>query len=100
MELARARLAGWLDVPNVEGGMACVGWLPEDVSDAAVAEAALADGVEVVPLSRFMIEHRQPPALLLGFSGVSTDEIRAGVERLARTFERLEHNPRGGAGEA
>ena len=90
VELARERLAGWLRVPPVEGGMACVGWLPPHVSDAAVSEAALADGVEVVPLSRFTVEHPQPPALLLGFSGVSTDEIRGGVDRLARTFERLE----------
>jgi GntR family transcriptional regulator/MocR family aminotransferase len=100
VELAREKLRGWLDVPPVEGGMACVGWLPPHLSDAAVAQEALADGVDVVPLSRFVVEHPQPPALLLGFSGVSTDEIRAGVERLARTFERLEHNQHGGVGDA
>jgi GntR family transcriptional regulator/MocR family aminotransferase len=83
LECARERLAGLLEISNVEAGLQTVGWLRGAIDDEEAAQAAARRGVEVTPLGRFA-RRRQPRAgLLLGFAAVDAREIRRGVEHLA-----------------
>lgn len=67
-------------------GMHCIGWLPAGVDDRAVARTAVEHDVDVTPLSRFSLAPRPRPGLLLGYSGVSPTEIKAGARRLAQAL--------------
>lgn len=74
-------------------GLHLVGWLPPAVRDTAVARAALAEGVEAAPLSRFTLaparEGEEPArsALLLSYAAYRGDEIRDGARRLRRALD-------------
>lgn len=63
--------------------------LPDGSSDAAAAQAAIARGVRVNPLSLYRVRSRDaepeplPPALVLGFGNVDDERIRRGVRILA-----------------
>jgi GntR family transcriptional regulator/MocR family aminotransferase len=82
-EGAREHLAGLLEVSPVEAGLQTAARLPAGQDDVAVAEAAAARGVEVVPLSRFYRAAPPAPGLQLGFAAVEPAEIRRGVRELA-----------------
>jgi DNA-binding transcriptional MocR family regulator len=62
----------------------------ETVDAERVHHAALARGIETMPLSAYYIgEGPRPNALLLGFGAVPPAALRAGVSRLARVIEAL-----------
>jgi len=61
------------------------------MADTAVVEAAAAEGVRVLPLSRQRIRPRGPTdrdALLLGYGGFTNARIRRGARRLRAAIER------------
>lgn len=62
-----------------EGGLHILGWLPEDVDDAALADAAARANLHLWPLSLHCIEASLPPAILLGYAGTRQRDMRAGV---------------------
>jgi GntR family transcriptional regulator/MocR family aminotransferase len=73
-------------------GLHLIGWLAPGVGDAAAAEAASRERVEVFPLSRFTFAASVPPsrgALLLSYAGFEGHAIRDGVRRLHRALESL-----------
>ncbi len=80
-------LAGKLDVMQPASGMRTLGWVRTGQTDAAVAGRARALGLEVAALSEFTLRHSQPGALILGFAGCSTAELKRGVEVLESTLE-------------
>jgi len=45
-------------------------------------------GLEVVPLSSYVIKYEQKPALSLGFAGCNASEIRRGVSVLETVLSR------------
>jgi GntR family transcriptional regulator/MocR family aminotransferase len=83
VEAAAEKLAGLLVVRPADAGMHLIGWLPEGTDDQAASEKAGSNGVFAPALSTFYLGKPGPPGLLLGYTGVSDDEIRAGVDRLA-----------------
>jgi GntR family transcriptional regulator / MocR family aminotransferase len=83
---ARAHLSEWLTVVPADAGLTLIGWLPDGWDDAAVARAAADDQIDVLALSAFCMERRLPPGLLLGYSGVRSDELEAGARRLTQTL--------------
>jgi GntR family transcriptional regulator/MocR family aminotransferase len=86
---AQRHLAGLLSVQPSDGGMHLVGWLPSGVDDREASRAARASGIVVTPLS-FFSEGRQPRnAFLLGYAGLTPEQITAGTKRLATTLRRL-----------
>jgi len=88
LEASRSRLAGLLDIPDVEAGLQTVGWLAQGVCAERAAEEAAKHEVEVIPLSRYSSRFRSGrQGLLLGFAAVDTRELGRGVEQLARTLE-------------
>lgn len=79
-------LRGVLDVMRADAGMRTIGWLNGGRSDRRAADAARARGLEVVPLSAFATRATVRPGLMLGFAGIPPQEIRRGVEVLARAL--------------
>jgi GntR family transcriptional regulator/MocR family aminotransferase len=45
-------------------------------------------GLEVVPISSYVIKYEQKPALLLGFAGCNASEITRGVSALEALLSR------------
>lgn len=88
IDAARRHLRGLIAIDPAEAGLQVIGWLPEGVDDQAVAAAGAAAGLELSPLSRFIIRTPRRPGLLLGFSGFDADEIEAGVRLLRQVLIR------------
>lgn len=90
IELGRRELAGLLELASGEAGMHLVGWLPRGTDDRAASRSALANGVEVRPLSAYAYGQNtgtlDRPGLVLGYTGVSCEELAEGVRRLAASL--------------
>jgi GntR family transcriptional regulator / MocR family aminotransferase len=91
---SRRHLAGQLDVRPADGGMRLVGWLPEGVDDREASREAAAEGLEVMALSLYSPVRRRRGALLLGYTGLTSEEIDEGVRRLSRALDRVERHHR------
>jgi len=87
MESSRQRLAGLLEISNVEAGLQTVGWLRDGIDAETVAKAVAAREVEVTPLSRYSRRRMTQEGLQLGFAAVDAAEIRRGVRELAVALE-------------
>jgi len=87
LENARQRLAGLLEVSNIEAGLQTVGWLGDGIDDEAAAKAAAARQVEVIPLSWYDRGKPKRKGLQLGFAACTLNEIRRGVRELAIALE-------------
>jgi GntR family transcriptional regulator / MocR family aminotransferase len=83
---AREKLAGLLEISDVEAGLRTVGWLRHGLSAERVAKAAAERDVEVVPLGRYAYGRSRPNGLVLGFAAVDGHELKRGVEELARVL--------------
>jgi GntR family transcriptional regulator/MocR family aminotransferase len=64
-------------------------YLPRELSETAVVSAAANMGVAVYPAAPYFMKRPSPPAILLGFSGLSESEIELGVTRLGRVIVEL-----------
>jgi GntR family transcriptional regulator / MocR family aminotransferase len=83
VDLARETLAGALDVQPAVAGMHLIGWLPGKQDDRQVARAAAHAWVDVSPLSLYAFEGSERTGILLGYTAVGAEEMRAGLQRLA-----------------
>lgn len=84
---ARAELAGLLEVAPSAAGMHLVGWLGAGTDDRAAAGRAAREGVEVRAVGAHSILATHRPGLLLGYTALDAEEIRAGARRLARALQ-------------
>jgi GntR family transcriptional regulator/MocR family aminotransferase len=73
-----------------DAGMTLIAWLRQIDDDAAIAQAICEAGVDVTPVSTLSAQHRIPPGLLLGYSGVRPSEIREGITVLAEALQRYD----------
>jgi GntR family transcriptional regulator/MocR family aminotransferase len=87
LESAREKLAGLLEISEIEAGLQTVGWLCEGLDGESATRAAAARGVEVFPLSRYTRGRVVREGLQLGFAAVDAREIRRGVQDLAIALE-------------
>lgn len=90
-ESARTRLAGLLELSDIEAGLQTSGWLAPGITAAAATKAAAARGVDVVPLSRHSRSPMTREGLQLGFAAVDAREIRRGVRELGVALVSLLH---------
>ena len=88
LQNAREKLAGLLEISEVEAGLQTVGWLCAGIDGESATRAAAARGVEVFPLSRYSRGRVAREGLQLGFAAVDAGEIRRGVQDLATALER------------
>jgi len=87
LEVARQRLAGLLEISNVEAGLQTVGWLRGGINAESAAKAAAARNVEVIPLSRYSRGRVGQEGLQMGFAALDAAEIRRGARELAVALE-------------
>jgi GntR family transcriptional regulator/MocR family aminotransferase len=80
---AREKLAGLVEISNIEAGLQTIGWLPDDHKAEDVAAAADKKSVEVIPLRRYAFGRVRGNGIVLGFAAVEPRELRRGVEELA-----------------
>ena len=80
--LVGERLGDALELAPVTTGLQTVGWLRAARSDVAVARAALARDVEVLPLSPLRIAQPLREGLVMGFAGFERAETLRGIDGL------------------
>jgi GntR family transcriptional regulator/MocR family aminotransferase len=80
---ADEHLDGLVDVVRAGAGVRTLGWLKTWKSDHDAAQQARKFGLEVEQLSLFTTKYNRPPALMLGFAGCTSAELRRGVSLLA-----------------
>jgi GntR family transcriptional regulator / MocR family aminotransferase len=68
--------------------MYLVAWLRPGINDRAVAKAAFAGGVDVVPLSTFAMRQLSQGGLVLGYSGYNANSIRGAVDQLCASISK------------
>jgi GntR family transcriptional regulator/MocR family aminotransferase len=74
---------------EAEGGLNRVVWLPEGVSDLEAVERLRPEGFACLPVSEFRIDSGGRGGLVLGFAGMSEEDIEAGIKRMATTLRPL-----------
>jgi len=72
-----------LDMQSPEAGIHCVGWLSHGLDLASLLRGAAAHDLELTPLSAFSIDPPERHGLILGYGGLSVQEIKSGAKRLA-----------------
>ena len=87
IDIARSDLSDLLEIGDAEAGMHLVGCLQSQVSDVKVAEKARELGIEAPALSTYYRSHQPKNGLLLGYAGVTENEIRRGINALKRAIE-------------
>ncbi len=85
----RTHAADLLELPDAEGGVNRVAWLPEGWSDVEAVTALNAEGFACLPLSEFRIRPVGHPGLVLGFAGMTEEMIETGVRRMAELLRTM-----------
>jgi GntR family transcriptional regulator/MocR family aminotransferase len=79
----------WAKPAGVSAGLHLVAWLPPELDEAAVTEAALRAGVALDTVGPYRISNPGPGGLIFGYATVTERAIADGVGRLARAIESL-----------
>jgi GntR family transcriptional regulator/MocR family aminotransferase len=75
-----------LHVVDVAAGLDTIGWLSGGVDAQHITTRAAAQGLDVRPLSAYVLHRRQPPWLVLGFAPVPAPTMPQAVQRLAEVI--------------
>jgi GntR family transcriptional regulator/MocR family aminotransferase len=86
LQAASAELSEWLQVKPTTIGLHTVGLLRGGLRAAGISKAAETRGITVAPIDRFCIGPCPLEGLVMGFGGVDTAKIRAGVSTLAEVL--------------
>lgn len=89
-------LAGEVSFSRVPAGLHIMLHLHQACDEQEVIQRAAAAGVGVYPGAPFFVQPPAPPSILLGFSGLNSEQIQEGVRRLADVIPRCRH--RSGSG--
>ncbi|MFG6083146.1 PLP-dependent aminotransferase family protein [Paracoccus litorisediminis] len=84
LTVARQVGAGLFHVERPDSGMNALLWLPDGLDDRMIAERAKDAGVHGYALSDYWMRPSARPGLILGFSGVTPQQLEPGLEALAR----------------
>jgi GntR family transcriptional regulator/MocR family aminotransferase len=86
LDAVQSTLGDRLKIAPDDAGMHLVGYLPNDVDDAALSQRAAANNVVAPPLSAFYRNAPLRKGLLLGYAGVPEKEIWRATKRLANAL--------------
>jgi GntR family transcriptional regulator/MocR family aminotransferase len=78
---------------GVSAGFHLVTWLPPDLGEEPVVEAAAERGVGVYGIAPFRGTHPGGQGLIFGYAGLDEDTIVTGVDILAEVVADLRHRP-------
>ena len=82
LEESRLRLAGLLEVSNVQAGLQTTASLCNGMSGRAASQAAAKRGISVTPVSDYGPEASARNMIQLGFAAMNPAEIRRGIREL------------------
>ncbi|MET0456669.1 MAG: PLP-dependent aminotransferase family protein [Mycobacterium sp.] len=85
------KFSGGIVLTPSDGGLHLVGQLPKNIDDAAIAKAALQQGIHAWPLSIHHYNSSSSSALLLGYAGTSKRDMRTGFDVLADVLRNHPH---------
>lgn len=88
LDAAQRHLGGLLEMGPLDAGLHVVGFLPDGVSDDAVAKRAAARRLYTPPLSWYYAAGRGRPGLLLKFARADVPLVRRGIQDLAQVIAR------------
>ena len=86
LEAVREHLGDRAELGDTAAGMLAVAWLRPGVDDQRVSDLALAEGVEVSPLSRYTIRPLPRGGLLMGYAGFPAPVLREAVRKLGKVL--------------
>jgi GntR family transcriptional regulator/MocR family aminotransferase len=86
-EALHSRLAGIIDLPNIEAGTHIPAWLKQGLRADDIAAAAAKKNIAAIPMRRFVLQTARPEGFLLGFAPYTPRQIRQGVDTLAAVIE-------------
>jgi GntR family transcriptional regulator / MocR family aminotransferase len=89
LEAVRQELHGAIELEEHEAGMHLIGWLPQGLDDRQVSQLIAQQGIDAQALSAYSDQKPERPGLILGYAGVNEQEIREGVEHIARVVETI-----------
>ena len=91
----KGKLAGSAVLPTTTAaGISVIVWLQQHLKARSVVDAALANGVDVVALSEFVLNTPRPEGLVLGFAPYDVRQIDDGMTRLARAIDKCANGGR------
>src|SRR5262249_40010056 len=83
MRAVREHAPDLLEIAELEGGVNRVAWLPPGLSDTEAVTALSPEGFACLPLSEFRLRPGGRGGLVLGFAGMTEEDIENGVRRMA-----------------
>ena len=78
-----------LEVNPPQAGIHCIGWLPAGIDEGALVRQAVANGLNLWPVSTYSIEPLARKGLILGYGAYSVPEIQDAVRRLATAMRSI-----------
>jgi GntR family transcriptional regulator/MocR family aminotransferase len=78
-----------LDIDLPEAGIHCTAWLPAGMDEVALVRQAVANGLNLWPVSTYSIEPLARQGVILGYGAYSVPEIQDGVRRLAAAMRSI-----------
>jgi GntR family transcriptional regulator/MocR family aminotransferase len=87
-EAVHDKLAGVMDVPEIDAGIYVMARLARALKADVVAADLATVNVETIPMRQFVLTTARPEALLLGFAAYDARQIRDGVDRMASVIDR------------
>ena len=85
-EALQAFLPDEVSFSHVPAGLHIMAYLNPACGEIEIIERAAAAGVGVYPGRPYHLQQPAPPSILLGFSGLNTEQIHEGVRRLAEVI--------------
>lgn len=93
VKAATEHLGGLMKVEKATAGMHLVGWLADGLDESVVASACLTGELHLAPLSSYCVARKMSPAVILGYTGFSEDEIVAAVKKLKAILNEIKNAP-------
>lgn len=87
VEEVKKELAGFLEIERHTAGMHLIGWLPEGVNDREIARKIVQAGIRVASVSIYSLTRLKRGGLILGYTAIDEERIRAGVKKLRTILE-------------
>ena len=89
VKAVRAYAPDLFEIPELEGGLNRVAWLPNGVSDLEAVELLKPEGFACPPLSEFRMKAGGRGGLVLGFAGMPEELIDDSVRKMADVLRPL-----------
>jgi GntR family transcriptional regulator/MocR family aminotransferase len=86
---ALAQRLGDLRPTGIAAGLHLVAWLPDDLDETEVVQAARAHGVAVAGIEPYRVAPATQGGLIFGYSSISESAIRRGIDLLAEAIAGL-----------